>query len=130
MQIAITLQPTSLHPEIFGGGVWGAGRFWPLGTTTVEVVDNEWYEPEYFAMIANEAQTGLVNLWTPRKLQPQSPAVLAALAGETGGISPVDIAPSTAAPGTYEDTAFRTTIGQRAFAVLLACPLLVVTTLS
>ena len=58
--------------------------------------------------------------WRPHRLQPQDPAVIAALAAEGGGIAAVDIAPSTAAPGTFEDTASRITVGQRAYRLLQA----------
>ncbi len=122
MTISVTVAPTAAMPEIPGGGLWRAGRFWPLGATTITVVDNEWYEPEYFAAAYWESRSGLHDTWTPRKLQPQSPDLIAAMNAETGGISPYDIAPSTAAPGAYEDTATRTTIGQRALAELLNAP--------
>ena len=109
--------------ELPGSGLWRAGRWFPEGTTLLEVVANEWYEPEYFNWVANQKETCLIgDLWRPHRLQPQDPAVIAALAAASGGIAAVDIAASTAAPGTFEDTASRVTVGQRAYRLLRADP--------
>ena len=55
-QIAVTVSPTAAMSELPGSGLWRAGRWFPEGTTLLEVVADEWYEPEYFNWVANQKE--------------------------------------------------------------------------
>ncbi len=127
MTISVTVAANALQPEIPGGGTWGAGRFWPVGVTIVEVVDNDLTALEAALAFANEARTGLLaDTWTPARLAALSDDVVAALNAETGGIAPSDIALSEVTAGTVEDTSTRSTLGRRAYDLLITCPLPIV----
>jgi hypothetical protein len=119
--IAVTVAPNALMPEIPGGGVWGAERFWPVGTTEVTVLDDELSPLEIvmaqqvstYRMLTVPAANGGLAPPTPGHSAGEWPATCTGVPGPFGW-------PPLPAGELPRD---RTTLGTRAFAVLLGCPL-------
>jgi hypothetical protein len=120
--IAVTVAPNALMPAIPGGGAWGAERFWPTGTTEVELSDDEFTALETVMAQQIETYRGMTvpatNYPTISSLPPPSSGS-GWPAGCTGQPGPHGWPPLP----DGELPRDRTTIGQAAYRALLACPL-------
>ncbi|HZL17170.1 MAG TPA: hypothetical protein VFG23_05445 [Polyangia bacterium] len=128
MMISVTVAPTAAFPEISGGGLWCAERFWPVGTTQVTVVDDE-FSPLEIVMAEQVSTYRMLTV----------PAANGGLAPPTPGHSAGEWPPGcTGVPGPFgwpplpagELPRDRTTLGMAAYRELLAFSMLVVATLS
>lgn len=134
MQISVTVRPTAAFPEIFGGGTWCAARFWGLGSTTVTVADAEATEIEGLSALRREIDlmVGGDGAGRPGSFRRASPTAVEVVAADGTVIKTLGCLSTQVDPalGASVDPSTRTTIGQATHRALLACPLIVVATVS